>query len=167
MKFSYSFNLSPAAPPPPSEKLFPYDYNEFLLSLPEDWKQVPTTEERTFNWLSEKEQAHISISVDFYEVPQSKWAAFAEVNLSSRQKGFETASGGDVTVISRTVKPYSGGGGLELSYAAHDAKMTYLYLGYVTSRKAFNFTLTYGADTAAAVALYNKTLQQRLRVKIP
>lgn len=167
MKFSYSFNLSPAAPPRPEEKLYPYDYNEFMLGLPEDWRQIPTAEERTLNWYSEKEQAGITVSVDFYEVPQSKWTAVAEVNLNSRHQAFENTAAEPVTVVSRSVKPYSGGGGLELSYVAHSDKTTYLYLGYVTSRKLFNFTLTSGAPTAAAVDLYNETMQKRLRVKIP
>lgn len=167
MKFSYSFSMPSAASAQPEEKLHPYEYNEFLLSLPEDWKQVPTAEERTFNWHSEKEKAGITVSADFYEVPESKWAALAEVNLDSRHKAFSAVSDEPVTVMSRSVKPYSGGGGLELSYAAHASGTTYLYLGYVTSRKVFNFTLTSGAGRVAAIDLYNKTMQKRLRVKVP
>lgn len=167
MKFSYSFSLPSAAPSQPEEKLYPYDYNEFMLSLPGDWKQVPTAEERTLNWYSEQEQASITVSVDFYEVPEDKWAAVAEVNLDGRHRALEHASVGPVSVISRSVKPYSGGGGLELSFAAQTSETTYLYLGYVTSRKVFNFTLTSGAGKTAAVDLYNKTMQKRLRVKVP
>ncbi len=167
MKISYSIKLPTATAVPPREKLYPYEYNEFCLYLPEDWKQLPTPEERTFNWYSEPAQAGISVSADFYEVPESKWADFAEVNLNSRHQAFLKVSDGKVNVVQRSVKPYSGGGGLELSYVAHDSQMTYLYLGYVTLRKIFNFTLTCGADTAAAVDLYNKSMQERLRVKIP
>jgi hypothetical protein len=167
MKFSYSFSIPSATPLPPVEKLYPFDYNEFTLSLTEDWRLIPTVEERTFNWYSEKEKAGITVSADFYEVPENKWAAFAEVNLNSRHKAFEGIADEALTVINRSIAPYSGGGGLELSYVAHDAKTTYLYLGYVTSRKIFNFTLTYGTDRMAAIALYNKTMQERLRVKIP
>lgn len=167
MKLSYSFNLSPPAAAPHPEKLYPYEYNEFLLSLPDEWKQIPTQEERTFNWYSEKDQAGITVSADFFEVPEAKWAAFAQINLDSRNKAFEEIADGPVTVVSRSVQPYSGGGGLELSYVAHDSRSTYMYLGYVTSRKIFNFTLTCGPDKTAAIDLYNKTMQERLRVKIP
>lgn len=167
MKFSYSFNLSSTAPAVREETLYPYDYNEFVLSLPEDWKQIPTAEERTLTWQSDKEKAGITVSADFYKVPESKWATLAEVNLDSRQQAFASVSDESVTVVSRTVKPYSGGGGLELSFVAHASGVTYMYLGYVTSRKVFNFTLTSGADKRAAIDLYNKTMQARLRVKIP
>lgn len=167
MKFSYSFSLAPPAPPQAQERLHLYEYNEFLLSLTEDWTQLPTPEERTFNWYSEKIQAGITVSADFFEVPEAKWSAFAEVNLDSRNQAFGKVAQGPVTVIQRSVKPYSGGGGLEQSFVAHDSATTYLYLGYVTSRKIFNFTLTCGPDRAAAFDLYNKIMQKWLRVKVP
>lgn len=167
MKFSYSFNMSPPAAPPPPEKLYDYDYNEFLLSLPEDWKQLPTSEERTFNWYSNEQQAGITISADFLEVPETKWEIAAQVNLDARNQAFEQVADGPVTVVQRSVQPYSGGGGVELSYVAHDSRTTYLYLGYVTSRKVFNFTLTCGPDKTAAIHLYNKVMQGRLKVKVP
>lgn len=167
MIFSYSFNLSSPAPAVREETLYPYDYNEFMLSLPEDWKQIPIAEDRTLTWKSDKEKAGITVSVDFYEVPESKWAGLAGVNLDSRQRAFASVSDEPVTVVSRTVKPYSGGGGLELSFVAHASGTTYMYLGYVTSRKVFNFTLTSGADKRAAIDLFNKTMQGWLRVKIP
>lgn len=167
MKFSYSFNLSTPAPAGREETLYPYEYNEFMLSLPKDWKQIPTDEERTLTWQSDKERAGITVSADFYEVPESKWASLAEVNLDGRQRAFESVSDEPVTVVNRTIEPYSGGGGLELSFVAHASGMTYMYLGYITPRKLFNFTLTSGADKRAAIDLYNKTLQARLRVKIP
>lgn len=165
MKFNYSFSLT--SPTPPEEKLHPYDYNEFSLSLPGDWRQVPNAEERTFNWHSERDQAGITISADFYEVPEEKWNAVAEMNLESRHRALESISGGPVNVIARSIRPYSGGGGLELSYVAETPETMYLYLGYVTSRKVFNFTLTSAAGKAAACTLYNETMQKRLRVKVP
>lgn len=167
MKFSYSFGISPPAPPGPQEQLHTYAYNEFVLSLTEDWKQLPTPEERTFNWYSEEIRAGITVSAVFFEVPQAKWSAFAEVNLDSRKQAFEKVAQGPVMLVQRSVKPYSGGGSLEQSFVAHDSATTYLYLGYVTSRKVFNFTLTCGPDRVDAVNLYNKIMQRWLRVKVP
>lgn len=168
MKFSYSFSLTPAAPPtPPAEKLHRYDYNEFSLSLPEDWRQDLNPEERTFTWHSAKARASITVSADFYEVPEEKWHEVAEVSLNSRHHVLESSTPGPVSVIARSIRPYSGGGGLELSYAAETPEVTYLYLGYVTSRKVFNFTLTSKAGKVAAITLYNETMQNRLRVKVP
>lgn len=166
MKFSYSFSLTPTTAPA-AEKLVPYDYNEFMLSLPEDWRQVPTSEEGAFNWYSERLKAGITVSADFYEIPEEKWADFAEKCLRGRHEALLHAFPDSVDVLSQSVKPYSGGGGLELSYAAHTPECTYLYLGYVTGRKVFNFALTCSADKTAAIHLYNKTLQERLRVRVP
>jgi hypothetical protein len=165
MKFNYSFSLT--SPTPPVEKLHTYDYNEFSLSLPGDWRQVPNAEENTLNWYSEKAQAGIVVSADFYEVPEEKWTALAEVSLESRHCALESNAAGPVNVIARSIRPYSGGGGLELSYAAETPKTTYLYLGYITSRKVFHFTLTSAAGKAAAIRLYDETMQKRLRVKVP
>jgi hypothetical protein len=53
MKFSCSFNISPAAAPKPAEKLALYSYNEFFLDLPEHWRQVATSNDNTLNWHSE------------------------------------------------------------------------------------------------------------------
>ncbi|MET3518167.1 hypothetical protein ABIC63_005977 [Pseudacidovorax sp. 1753] len=167
MKFSYSFSLpAPTAQPTP-EQLHPYDYNEFVLSLSADWRQVPISRERTLRWCSDKLKAEIIVSVDFYELPESKWAKVAEVTLESRHKALAEASGDALTVVSRSAKPYSGGGGLEISYAAHTGDMTHIYLGYVTSRKVFNFSLTGGANKAALVELYNRLMERQLRVKVP
>lgn len=167
MKFSYSFSLPTAASPATAEKLHSYDYNEFLLSLSADWRQVPNPRERTLSWYSDKLEAEITVSVDFYEVPESKWANVAEVTLDARHKALVEACGDALAVINRSAKPYSGGGGLEISYAAHTGDMTHLYLGYVTSRKVFNFSLTGGANSAALIEFYNKLMQSQLRVKVP
>ena len=167
MKFSYSFSLPTAASPATAEKLHSYDYNEFLLSLSADWRQVPNPRERTLSWYSDKLKAEITVSVDFYEVPESKWANLAEVTLDARHKALVEACGDALTVVSRSAKPYSGGGGLEISYAAHTDDMTHLYLGYATSRKVFNFSLTGGANSAALIEFYNKLMQSQLRVKVP
>lgn len=167
MKFSYSFSLPTAASPAPAEKLHSYDYNEFLLSLSADWRQVPNPRERTLSWYSDKIKAEITVSADFYEVPESKWANVAEVTLDARHKALLEACGDTLTVVSRSAKPYSGGGGLEISYAAHTDDMIHLYLGYITSRKVFNFSLTGGANKATLIELYNKLMQSQLRVKIP
>jgi hypothetical protein len=169
MKISYSFNLSPPAPAPAKvpEKLVEYSYNEFFLDLPEHWRQIPTAEDRTLNWHSPVENATVTISVDFYEVPDQKALKFAEVCVEGRNGAMEALAPGKVTVLQRSIKPYSGGDGLEMAYSAQIPEHTYLYLGYVTARKVFNFGLTCGPDKFAAADLYNRFMQERLRVKLP
>ncbi|WP_211440823.1 hypothetical protein [Collimonas humicola] len=169
MKFSYSFSITPPAPPlkKPPEKLAEYSYNEFLLDLPEHWQQIATADGNMLNWQSDVVGAAITVSCDFYEIPDEKSLKLAEVCLKARHEAMEVRAPGQVTVLSRSIKPYSGGSGLEMSYSAQIPGSTYLYLGYVTSRKVFNFSLTYGPDKVAAADLYNLIMTERLRVKIP
>jgi hypothetical protein len=42
-----------------------------------------------------------------------------------------------------------------------------MYLGYVSARKIFNFTLTSGADKLTAAELFNRIVGGWLRVKLP
>lgn len=169
MKFSYSFKITPPPQPPKKspEKLVEYSYSEFLLDLPEHWQQVAASDGTTLNWQSDVDGAAITVSCDFYEVPNEKFSRLAEVCLHARHEAMEARAPGQVTVLSRSIKPYSGGGGLEMSYSAQIPGNTYLYLGYVTSRKVFNFALTCGPDKVAAANLYNLIMKERLRVKLP
>lgn len=169
MKISYSINLTPpvTAHTQAAEKLVEYSYNEFFLDLPEHWRQHPMAEDNSFNWHSSVENASVTISADFYAVPDDKALKLAEVCLNGRNDAMEALAPGKVTILQRSVKPYSGGEGLELAYAAQIPDHTYLYLGYVTARKVFNFGLTCGPDKFAAADLYNKFMQRRLRVKLP
>jgi hypothetical protein len=167
VQFKYSFSLTPPAAPKPPGKLVEYSYNEFFLDLPEHWRQYATSEDNSFNWHSEVENAGITISADFYEIPDEKAHTFAEVCLKGRHDAMEAMAPGQVTVLTRSVKPHSQGIGLEMSYSAQIPGHTYIYLGYATSRKVFNFGLTCGPDKFAAADLFNKTMRERLRVKLP
>jgi hypothetical protein len=148
-------------------KLIEYAYNEFLLELPEHWKQHPSEDANAFNWHSETERASITLSADFYQVPDSKAHALAEFCLEGRHDAMEALAAGQVTVLHRNIKPHSGGIGLEFSYAAQIPEHTYIYLGYVTSRKVFNFGLTCGPDRSAAADLFNQIVGKGLRVLLP
>lgn len=169
MKINYSFSLptqgSALAKPP--EKIVEYSFSEFLLDLPDHWREVPTSENNTLSWASDVAGASITVSADFYEVPDEKAAEVAQLCLSGRHSAMESWAPGEVAVLHESVKPYSGGGGLELTYAAKIPGNTYLYLGYVSARKIFNFALTCGPDSSAAEQLYNDLVSQRLRVKLP
>ncbi|ROZ61387.1 hypothetical protein [Ramlibacter sp. WS9] len=167
MQLKYSFSLTPPVTPKPAEKLVEYSYSEFLLDLPEHWKQYPTPQDNTFNWHSEVENAGITISADFFEVPDEKAFECAEVCLKGRHDAMEALAPGQVTQLTRTIKPHSQGVGLEISYSAQIPGHTYIYVGYITSRKIFNLGLTCGPDKFAAADLFNKTMRERVRVKLP
>jgi hypothetical protein len=153
--FSYSISLTPPAPPKP--ELQEYAYSEFMLALPLHWKQLPTSTDNTFNFQSELIGAGITVSVDFYDIPESKAQAFAEKNLSSRLEALEQITPGQVQVLLRSIKPHSGGVGLELGFVAEvPNEHVYMYLGYVTSRKILNFTLVCRPGKEAAAALFNE-----------
>lgn len=163
--FSYSFSLTPPAPPKPA--LHEYRYSEFLLALSPQWKQVPTADDNTVNFQSSELGAGITVSTDFYEIPDANAHALAEKNLSSRLEALERLAPGRVAVLQRTIKPHSGGIGLELAFAAEvPGEHVYLYLGYVTSRKILNFTLVCKPGKEAAAALYNQ-LVSSFRPRLP
>jgi hypothetical protein len=91
----------------------------------------------------------------------------AEKCLASRAEALEKAGPGRVALIQRSIKPHSGGVGLEMSLVAEiPGECVYLYLGYVTSRKVFNFTLVTPPNQVAAFGLYNKTMGN-IRVQLP
>ena len=160
--FSYSFSLSP-----PKVPLHEYAYSEFVLSLAADWKQIPNAEENTINFHSEAQSAGITVSADFYEIPEAKAQALAEKCLSSRLEALEKLTPGRVQTLQRTIKPHSGGVGLELSFVAEvPGEHVYIYLGYVTSRKILNFTLVCKPGKEAAAALFNE-LVRNVRPRLP
>ena len=54
-----------------------------------------------------------------------------------------------------------------MQYAAElPGQQSYLYMGYVSSRKVFNFTLDCEPDRDAAASLFNK-IMANFRVMIP
>lgn len=168
MKINYSFQLTPQQNSSVvTDKLVEYSYNEFFLDLPPHWRQIPTQDNNTFNWYSSQEEASITVSADFYEIPEEKAYALAEKNLSSRKETLEISKPGSVSILQQTIKPHSGGVGLEMSFCAEiEGETVYLYLGYVTSRKVFNFTLVSQKDKQAASALFNQ-IMGNVRVKLP
>lgn len=164
MKINYSFSFTQPALAKP--KLVEYSYNEFLLDLPTHWRQLPTPEENSFNFYSQIDEASITISADFYAIPDEKAGLFADKCLESRHNGLESQFPGKVEVLRRTAHPHSGGSGIELMYGAEIPGNMYLYLGYVTSRKILNFTLVCKPERVAAAALFN-SLISNFRPKLP
>lgn len=163
--YSYSFTLTPTAPPKP--ELHEYKYNEFLLSLPLHWKQIPTAEDNTFNFHSAEEGADITISADFYDIPEAKAHALGDKNISSRLEALEKLAPGRVVILQRSIKPHSGGIGIELVFAAEvTGEHVYMFLGYVTARKILNFTLVCKPGKEAAATLFNETIQN-FRPRLP
>ncbi len=155
--FSYSFSLTPPAPPKP--RLHEYAYSEFAVFLSDQWRQTPSSEDNTLLFHSSELGASITVSVDFYDIPQDKAALIADKTLSTRLDSLETLAPGKITVRQRAVKPHSSGAALELSFIAEVADdCIYLYLGYVTARKVLNFTLVCAPGGQAAAALYNEVV---------
>jgi len=161
--FSYSF--SAAAPAKP--ELHRYDYSEFVLALSSAWQQIPVAERNTLNFNAAGLGANIVVSADFYEIPEAKAAAVAEMNLAARLDAIEQVAPGRVRLLQKNIKPHSGGVGLELSLAAEvpDGHV-YIYLGYVTARKILNFTLVCRPGRRAAAALFN-SIVPNFRPRLP
>ena len=153
-----SFPLTPPVAPSPAEQLHEYRYNEFLIDLPGHWKQVPSSTHNTITFHSDAHGAALIISVDSYEIPREKAQAVAEQCVASRLGALEQAAPGRVSVLRQSIRPHSGGVGLELSLVAETPKEAYIYLGHVTSRKVLNLSLVGKPDRQAAAALFDKTI---------
>jgi hypothetical protein len=165
--FNYSFSLT-SPDTTRVDRVVEYSYNEFLLDLPEHWQPATADERNRLNWVSSRLDAAITVSVDFYEIPEEKLPELAEFILSSRTSALQQLGATEKDVLSRSIKPHSGGIGLELSLVAQLPDSTHqIYLGYVTSRKIFNFALTCSkANREGAAAMFND-LMQNLRVQLP
>lgn len=157
--FSYSFSVTPPQAAAPVDQLHEYSYNEFQLALTSDWKLVPTVTDGSTSFHSDRAGAGITVSTDFYDVPESKAIALGEKNIASRLEALEARNPGQVVVLRRGIKPHSSESGLELTFAAElPGEYVYLFLGYVTSRKMLNFTMVCKPDKQSAAALFNKTV---------
>ena len=169
--FSYSFPLAsfpltPPVPPAPAEQLHEYGYNEFLIDLPGHWRQVQSSTHNTITFRSDAHAATLIISVDSYEIPRGKAQAVAEQCVASRLGALEQAAPGRVDVLRQSIRPHSGGVGIELSFVAETPKEVYIYLGHVTSRKVLNLSLVGKPGMQAAAALFDKTIAN-YRPKFP
>ena len=168
MSYKFPFSVTPTGQAAqPVQKWVEHAYNEFAIDLPAHWELVPNPEENTFTYNSKTEDASIIISADFYAIPSSLEQATAEKCIHSRLSFIEQQNPGRVEVIHRSIRPHSGGVGLELSYAAEifDDHM-FMYLGYVTSRKILNFNMICKPERAKALALFNATIKS-FRAKLP
>lgn len=156
----YSFSLTPPAPPPaPAPAKHTYTYSEFTLELAHLWRQMPTAEENTLNFVSDADGAAIIISVDFYDIPAEKAQMTAEYAVDRRLDAVRQLTEGPVTVLHRSILPHSSGGGLEMSLAVEPERgHLHLFLGYVTARKVLNFTMICPPGKEKAVALFNATV---------
>jgi len=165
--FSYSFSVTSPPAPKQVEHLHEYSYSEFQLALTTDWRLVPTAADGSISFHSERAGAAITVSADFYDVPESETLALGEKNIASRFSALDTQNPGKVVVLRQDIKPHSSGAGLELTFAAElPGEYVYLFLGYVTSRKVLNFTMVCKPDRHAAATLFNKTVGG-FRPKLP
>ena len=161
-----SDNTPDTAPAGAAEKIISHSYNEFVLDLPEHWKGVPANEPDTLSFRSDLEQAVITVSAEFYVIPADKMEAIAAHCADSRLKNLHEMRG-EVNVLSRIIKPVATGEGLEVVFGAEvPGERIFLYVGYVTSHKVFNFTLACLPERNAAAALFDKVIPG-LQVKMP
>lgn len=156
----YSFSLTPPPPPPPpAAAKHTYEYSEFHLTLAHGWRQVPTDEENTFNFVSDGDGAAIVVSLDFFDIPADKAQQMAEFALDRRLDAVRQLAEGPVTLLHRAIEPHASGQGLEMSFAAEpEGGHLHLFLGYVTARKVLNFSMTCPPGKDRAVALFNATV---------
>jgi hypothetical protein len=156
LKYSFPLTPPPAAPQPPHQ----YAYSEFTLELAARWRQIPTDEDDTLTFHSDDDGAAVIISADFFDITNDKAEGVAEQCIGSRLGAIQAGSDKPLKVLQQSIKPHSGGVGLELSFAAEvEGGHVHLYLGYVTARKILNFSMVCQPDRYAAADLFNATVR--------
>jgi hypothetical protein len=156
--YNYSFSLTAPPAPQPQERQS-RAYSEFLLDLAPKWREVQPDDDNTVTFQSDEDGAVLIIAVDFFDIPDDQARALAEQCVDSRIEALRAASQAPLQVLLRDVKPRTGGGGLEMSFAAHaEGEPVHLYLGYVTARKILSFSLVCQPGRHEAAALFNATV---------
>jgi hypothetical protein len=161
-EFSYAYSHTP-----PKPALHEHAYNEFVISLPAHWQEFPNAEDGTTTFHSDEAGAGITISADFYAIPESKAQEIAEQCISTRLDALDSVTPGQLELVQRSIKPLSTGNALELSFIAEaPGEHVYIYLGYLTSRKILNFTLVCKPGRSVAASLFNEVMES-FRPRIP
>ncbi|WP_019658715.1 hypothetical protein [Variovorax atrisoli] len=137
-----------------------YPYNEFMLELPDHWRQYANPDPAAVAFHSEELGASLIVSVQFLVIAQDKAEAVAANNLDARIAAHEKQYPGRVETLRRTVQMHSAGNSLETSYVAEvQGEAMFLYVGHVTPRKIQSALMVTKPDRQAASAVFNATMR--------
>ena len=135
---------------------------EFRLTLPDDWQQweSPELEPDTLAFYSGAGDIGITMSMEFYLVPDEKMLELAQAVLDNRAAAHADQFGDRIEYLQDSVHPHSSGAGFEMFYRAQVLpEKSVFYLGYVTSRKILNFFIeTSECDREKADAVFAAVL---------
>lgn len=137
-----------------------YPYNEFMLELPEHWRQYANPDPGAVAFHSEQLGASLIVSVQFFEISQDKAEAVAANNLDARIATHEEQFPGRVETLRRSVQQHSAGKSLETSYVAEvEGEALFMYVGHVTPRKIQSALMVTKPDRQVASSIFNTTMQ--------
>jgi len=148
-------------------KMVEYTYDEFWIDLPAHWQQNKDGRgDYILNWSSAEDQASLTISAEFVDVPGQVELVMAQVLVAARKESLEKAIQRPLTVMHEGIKPNAQiGYNVAFSVDAGENQIVY-YLGYISKRKILHFTLVSNKGREAAKKLYEQ-LANALRVKLP
>jgi hypothetical protein len=150
-----------------TSKVVEYTYDEFWIDLPAHWQQTNDGQNGyVLNWSSPEEQASLTISAEFREVPGEVELPMAQVIVASRKESLEKWLQRPLTVLHESIKPNSVKGyNIAFGVDAGEDLIVH-YAGYISNRKILHFSLISNRGKEAAAALY-RDLTNVLRVKLP
>jgi len=148
------------------ERFVEYTFDEFTLLLPQDWRELAEPPRDTLEWDSSVEDAWLAVRVKAHQAADGEVARLSESNLAASLRSLQELAPGEVTVLRHASKPRPDGEGMEFSYVAETARRTHFQLGYVTRSKVLSFGLICGACREEAMDLYDRFLNERLRLTL-
>lgn len=148
-------------------KLVEYTYDEFWIDLPSHWQQNKDGQgDYILNWSSQEEQASLTISAEFREVPEKVELVMAQMLVAARKESLEKALQRPLRLLHEAIKPNAEiGYNVAFGVDAGD-NLIVQYAGYISNRKILHFTLVSTRGEEATRKLYGDLLEV-LRVKLP
>jgi hypothetical protein len=149
-----------------NDKLVEYTYTEFWIDLPANWQQTDTGQANVLNWHSSEDEASLTISAEFIDIPAGTESVFAATTVVNRKEALEKAMNRPLTILHESSRPHSQVG-YDISFGVQVGdEFIVNYAGYVSPRKILHFTLVSKRDKQTAHALYQQLISH-LRVKLP
>ena len=144
-----------------------YTYDEFWIDLPAHWQMNKDgKDDYILNWSSKEEQASLTVSVEFRDVPEGIERPMAQMLIANRKESLERSLQRKVAPLHESIKENAKiGFNVAFGVDAGDNLIIH-YAGYISMRKVLHFTLVSNRGREEATKLY-RTLTESLRVKLP
>ena len=117
-----------------------FDHQEFVLTLGDDWRQLPTNDPEQFVFESGKQQTTLTISLVRAGVPKARLLEVARHFSGMREEAERVDRSRKITFGDKWVELKPSGDVAEIAYAGHDDRgRIFRFFGFVTQAKVLSF----------------------------